>query len=181
MENENEIVEETVNSVEKYNPRYESDYISSDDNCFAMISNNRTEKIAPQNKKITIGNNQITLLLELGRVFSIFTKNWITSIKTNAKMPYKCRKDTKHKEHFERTPKDTQNVNSAIAKSQLTLQKCVLCDCEKRTYTTDRARPAWSIGNIYRTTLGDQQNCQLHQHIQLDSTTKKRQVSMNDQ
>ena len=75
MENENEIDEETVNSVENYNPRYESDYSSAVDNCFAMISNDHSDKIALQNIKIRIGKNQITLLLESGRVFSIFTKN----------------------------------------------------------------------------------------------------------
>ena len=74
IEDDNQIEKETVKNVENYKTRYKSDYKSSDDNCVAMISDDPSDKIAPQNMEIAMGTNQLTLILDSLSVCSFVTK-----------------------------------------------------------------------------------------------------------
>ena len=57
----------------------------SHDNCLAKISNLNPEKLGVQNMRITIENNQVTVLLDSRSVCSIVTKGLGPSIIDNYK------------------------------------------------------------------------------------------------
>ena len=103
IENYNEIDEETVKNVENYNKRYEYDYSSWDDICEAIISNDHSNKIQLRTMKITIGNSQVTFLLNSGSVCSIVKKDLATSTINNC-TEAKWVSEKKRRKKFQRNP-----------------------------------------------------------------------------
>ena len=110
IKSDKEVNEETVKNVENINTSSESEGSSSDDKC---VTDDNSDKIAPQNMKMTISYNQKTPLHDSGSVCSIHIEHLATSnIKDCKEEKTGVGKQTKHRKLFKRSRKGTWNADS---------------------------------------------------------------------